>query len=52
MLYLSEWHFKPFPLYICSGSDIRHEWPGPVGTLIRFGLAWAVHDGYDNKPKL
>ena len=30
-----------------SRTHIRHEWPGPVGTLIQVGLAWAVHDGYD-----
>ena len=30
-----------------SRAHIRHEWPGPVGTHIQVGIAWAVHDGYD-----
>ena len=43
----SYWSYGNIYVPAQSRTHIRHEWPGPVGTLIQVGLAWAVHDGYD-----
>ena len=48
-LHQAEWILICVYIYVPAQSraHIRHEWPGPVGTLIQAGIAWAVHDGYD-----